>query len=253
MKSPTPVASSSARPNTGNVEGKWEHDLFGSDSDSLAPQLNTSFGKAKRSTSGGVFGKALDGISSSSLNARAGARSPPANAASGDLFGRFGIDGPGGNASGSASNGRSSPANVEATAKEREERLRQKAQWEAQLRERDEQKRLARMQDKEREIKEQEEQRRREELLRQEALELQVARRQTEEQEQQLRIKSSQATLVVIQNLLDGTTPEDVQAALGDFGEILTCQVLESNGDTVSMQLEFTNRGDAERAVKQLE
>lgn len=253
MKSPVPFASSSTSSNTGNVEGKWEHDLFGADSDSLAPQLNTSFGKAKRSTSGGVFGKALDGISSSSLSARTGAKSPSSSSnPSNDLFGRFGLDSPG--AMASTSNGRASPANTEAAAaREREERLRQKAKWEAELRERDEQKRLARLQDKDREAKEQEEQRRREELLRQEALDLQVARRQTEEQEQQLRIKSSQATLVVIENLLDGTTPEDVKAALGDFGEISTCQILESNGDTVSMQLEFMVRGDAERAVKQLE
>lgn len=254
-KSSTPVASTSTNVNAGNVEGKWEHDLFGAESDSLAPQINTSFGKAKRSASGGVFGKALDGISSPSLNARAAARSPPQASPSSDLFGRFGLNSPSGpvNSNVSASNGSFSPATIEANAQEREKRLREKAQWEAELRQRDEQKRLARLQDKDRETKEQEEQRRREELLRQEALDLQVARRQTEEQEQQIRIKSSQATLVVIQNLLDGTTPEDVKAALGDFGEILTCQVLESNGDTVSMQLEFMNRGDAERAVKQLE
>lgn len=229
------------------MDGKWEHDLFGQDSDSLAPQLNTSFGKAKRSTSGNVFTKALDGLGSSSLNARASAKSPPLKSPSGDLFGRFGLD------STPTGSGSSSPANTETAAREREERLRQKAQWEAQLRQQDEQKRLARLLDKQREMREQEEQRRREELLRQEALDLQVARRQTEEQEQSLRNKSSQSTLVVVQNLVDGTTPEDVKAALGDFGEILSCQVLESNGDTVSMQLEFINRADAETAVKQLE
>jgi len=101
-------------------------------------------------------------------------------------------------------------------------------------------------------LKEQAEQRRREELLRQEELDLQLPRRQVEEQEQLLQQKSRQATIVVIENLVDGTTPEDVKAALGDFGEILTCKVLESNGDTVSMQLEFTNRADAQNAVNQL-
>lgn len=138
------------------------------------------------------------------------------------------------------------------TAQEREERLRQKAEWEAQVREQDNQKRLARQQDRERELREQAEQRRREELLKQEELDLQLPRRQLEEQEQLLRQKASQATIVVIENLVDGTTPEDVKAALGDFGEILTCKVLESNGDTVSMQLEFTNRADAQNAVSQL-
>lgn len=233
------------------MDGKWEHDLFGAQSDLYSPQLNTSFGKAKRSANGGVFGKALDGISSSSLHARASTKSPPPKNPSGDLFGRFGLESPASAAS-PASSRPFSPSNVDGTAKEREERLRKKAEWEAQVREQDNQKRLARQQDRERELKEQAEQRRREELLRQEELELQLPRRQLEEQEQLLRQKSSQATIVVIENLVDGTTPEDVKAALGDFGEILTCTVLESNGDTVTMRLEFTNKGEAQNAVSQL-
>lgn len=238
---------------TGDVDGKWQHDLFGANSDSYEPQLNTSFGKAKRTVSGGVFGKALDGIASTSSSERSSARSPPLKSPSGDLFGRFGLNNTtAAAASSSTSNGPFSPPSTEISAKEREERLREKAQWEAQLREQDNQKKLARQQEKERELREQAEQRRREELLRQEELDLQLPRRQLEEQEQLLRQKSSQATIVVIENLVDGTTPEDVKAALGDFGEILTCKVVESNGDTVSMQLEFTNRPDAQNAVNQL-
>lgn len=221
--------------------------MFSAESDLYAPQLNTSFGKAKRSVSGSVFGRALDGISSTSLNARAATKSPPLKSPSADLFGRFGLESPVG-AAPSTSNGSFSPASTETSAKEREERLRQKAQWEAQLRAQDDQKKLARQQERERELREQAEQRRREELLRQEELDLQLPRREVEEQER----KASQATTVVIENLVDGTTPEDVKAALGDFGEILTCKVLDSNGDTVSMQLEFTNRAEAQSAVNQL-
>lgn len=225
----------------------------------MQPQLNTSFGKARRSSGTGVFGKALSGIaSSSSGTSRNATRSPPATSAaastSQDVFSRFNVPTNTVKGNGPASSGFRSASESDSTTNARLESLRQKAKFEAQAREREEEKRLAlsRQKDVERQAREAEEERRRAELLRQEEMDIQMARQQEEELQQQRTAKANQSTLVLIQNLVDGTTPEDVKAALGDFGEILDCRVQQSNGDTVSMELDFLNRADAQKAVQQL-
>lgn len=118
-------------------------------------------------------------------------------------------------------------------------------------RQRDLDKRAARAQQQ----REEEDRARTASLLDQQNFDAMVARRQEEEEEAQRasQMQTESSTTVIVKNLVDGTTPEDVQAAFADFGVILNCKVLETNGDVLTMQVEFGKRSDAETACGKLE
>lgn len=101
--------------------------------------------------------------------------------------------------------------------------------------------------------REAQEARKRQSALEQEALDMEMSRQQEEELELQRQRREANSVNVIVRNLVDGTTPEDVKAAFADFGEIGECKVLESNGDTLTMLVEFADRKDATVAVQKLE
>ncbi|KAL7010005.1 hypothetical protein EMMF5_000024 [Cystobasidiomycetes sp. EMM_F5] len=140
---------------------------------------------------------------------------------------------------------------------ERRARQREIAHAEELARERERERKLARQREsKEAEAKrlaqQQEEEAARKALLEQVEQEQYVSRQQEEEAERKRRLRTAGATQIQVKNLVNGTTPEDVQAAFADFGEILSCDIKEVVGDTVTMIVEFAKRNEAKNAVDKL-
>lgn len=62
------------------------------------------------------------------------------------------------------------------------------------------------------------------------------------------------STAVIVRNLAEGTTAEDVEAAFNEFGEIVSCEMDQAaTGGKLSARVAFRLLGDAERAVKRLQ
>ena len=183
--------------------------------------------------------------------------SPPAVAESStsqyapnDLFGRFGVQGI------NSTNGQQQAVQTTARPELDERRARQKQLAEAEeaarlkAAEKKAQRQAEAAQKAEREA---EEARQRALLLEQEAMNMEMSRQQEEELEREKQRKAANSVNVIVKNLVDGTTPEDVKAAFADFGEIGECKVIASDGDTLTMLVEFSDRNDAATAVQKLE
>lgn len=250
------------------VDGdKWSHDLFESSSSLYDVQLNTNFSKPRN---GGLFSQAMGKIAAPSPSLRPfGSATPPvaspplvspaAAAPSGDLFERLG----GGAAKGQAA--RPAVSQVD----ERKARAREIALKEEQAAAREAERRIARQQAAEAEkeakrLREEEEARR--VVAEQEELSFQLARQQEEQMKQQQAQQQAllaqqraaqqpQSTLLVVRNLVEGTTAEDVQAAFADFGKILSAKMdrMNTNDGSVDIMVEFENRDEAEGAKEKLE
>jgi len=280
---PTARASASAPAQAGNgVDGKWERDLFNPLSDLYNPSVNTEAldrpATSRTSSGSGLFGKALGGIAQPSASLRPfGSASPSVASASansarnaaalsgsgasapsgGDLFGRLGMNGA---STATSRHQQQQAAEAQAQAKlsqEREERRTRQlaiAEREKQARERDEERKALRAREAELALQRADIEAKEEAMrLRMLEHEAERSRYQEEEAERARQKKAASAVNVLVANLVDGTTPEDVKAAFGDFGEIGECKVLSSNGDTLTMQVEFLNRDDATVAVSKLE
>ena len=62
------------------------------------------------------------------------------------------------------------------------------------------------------------------------------------------------STAVIVRNLAEGTTAEDVEAAFNEFGEIVSCEMDKlATGGKLSARVAFRLMGDAERAIKRLQ
>ena len=186
----------------------------------------------------------------------------PANYASNDLFDRLGVKG---------MNVDSDMMQVSLQrADERKERQRQIAMKEEEARQKERSKKEAAAARSREQHRLEEEERVQHKILEQAELDQMASRREEEEvqqsglleeqrkqafqrQQQPHQQVQQQGTLVIVKNLVDGTTPEDVKAAFADFGVIMDCRILGSNGDVLDMQVEFHDRKDAMMAVEKLE
>lgn len=167
--------------------------------------------------------------------------------AANDLFGSLGVNGITGNTGGGVQ-----LQNSTSTTDERRARQRQIADMEEQALRRERDRKLAN-QAAQRQAAEEEDAKRRAILESLDNDRNYVSRQQEEEAERERAKKTASSTCVLIQNLVDGTTPEDVKAALSDYGEILSCVIKESTGEVVSMLVDFSQRKEAIEAVNKLE
>lgn len=281
--SPSNVANQNGRVaganNHATTSDRWEHDLFNPLSDLYNPQLNSGFPagtttKTRRiASSGGVFGKAMEDIGvkppSPSLRPFGSATLPVASTSQrygseqyppGDLFSSIGMNGISSRTGGGVQLNDVEMSAASSTTTDRDERRarqREIAHAEELARERERERKLARQREsKEAEAKrlaqQQEEEAARKALLEQVEQEQYVSRQQEEEAERKRRLRTAGATQIQVKNLVNGTTPEDVQAAFADFGEILSCDIKEVVGDTVTMIVEFAKRNEAKNAVDKL-
>ena len=167
--------------------------------------------------------------------------------AANDLFGSLGVNGITGNTGGAVQ-----LQNSTSHSDERRARQRQIADMEEQALQRERDRKLAN-QAAQRQAAEEEDAKRRAILESLDNDRNYVSRQQEEEAERERAKKTASSTCVLIQNLVDGTTPEDVKAALSDYGEILSCVIKESTGEVVSMLVDFSQRKEAIEAVNKLE
>lgn len=200
------------------------------------------------------FGAVSNRSSQSPVVSPAAVESSSSQYAPNDLFGRFGVQG----ISSTAGQQQQQRSQAQPVTKpemdERRARARQQAEIEEAARlkaaEKKAQRQAEAAQKAEREA---EEARQRQLLLEQEAMNREMSRQQEEELEREKERRAANSVNVIVKNLVDGTTPADVKAAFADFGEIGDCRVLESNGDTLTMLVEFSDRNDATAAVQKLE
>ncbi|GAA6031987.1 hypothetical protein JCM8097_003375 [Rhodosporidiobolus ruineniae] len=217
-------SSSSSTPS----EGKWQHDLFGTDSNLYTPSINTDALKSKLrgwadpspSASLRPFGAATPAAQSiravavqaqqqqhpvqQQQQARPqNSAATPAQAAPGELLAtRLGIKG--------------SSDQVAQQRREREAALRAKKEREEQLKLREQQK-------KERDVK------------------VKVA------QEEEM------GFVVQVEGLVQGTSAEDVQTAFGSYGDIRYCFILDPSSANLIARLTFTKHDDAAEACSKLD
>ena len=268
-------ASPAASIAVAGIDGNWEHDLFHASSNVYNPLTNLQaidsparsnaqpkglFTKALRgltqpNPSLRPFGNATPTISSGTGNTSSAITGGMEKSSSNDLFGRLDVNG--------RTYEQSLNAPPNSPADERRQRQKRLALVEEEAYQKDRQKKEAFATAKLNESKRRlgEEERIRREVLDETDLDRLASRSEEEEaqkkviierQRQQHAQSNQLGTLVIVQNLVDGTTPEDVKAAFADFGTIIQCRILSSNGDVLDMEVEFQERTDAQLAVSKL-